>query len=166
MTNPNFEVTVLDQSHAAMEADESNDAARLKFFERLADAELFLLLAEEQKDDVLVPRIFNLEEGPVVLTFDREERLANFAEQTVPYAALSGRMIVGLLAVFLIAPIVEAAVGIDLRISLFSGTSFWLFLAGLVASVTVIAGAYPAFILSRVRPVMALRAGKHRFRSI
>lgn len=97
MTDPNLEVTVLDQAHGEMSADETNHAARLKFFERLADAELFLLLAEDPKDDVLIPRVFDLEDGPVVLTFDREERLANFAGKTVPYAAMSGRMIIGLL---------------------------------------------------------------------
>ncbi len=72
----------------------------------------------------------------------------------------TGALVIGIVAVLLIAPIVEAAVGIDLRISLFSSIGFWLFLIGLIASVTVVAGAYPAFVLSRVRPVMALRAGR------
>ena len=39
MTN----LTPLDKAHAAMDADEADDAARLKFYQRLADSELFLL---------------------------------------------------------------------------------------------------------------------------
>jgi hypothetical protein len=83
--------TVLDRAHAAMEAAPDNDAARLAFFERLADAELFLLLEAEPVGDVIAPRLFPLEDGPVALVFDREERLAAFAEGPAPYAALSGR---------------------------------------------------------------------------
>jgi putative ABC transport system permease protein len=41
-------------------------------------------------------------------------------------------------------------------------TSFWLTLATLLSAVTIAAGAYPAFILSSVRPVQAVRAGKTR----
>ncbi len=37
------EQTPLDRAHAAMEAMPQDDAARLRFFERLADVELFLL---------------------------------------------------------------------------------------------------------------------------
>ena len=38
------ETTALDAAHSAMTADPQDDAARLRFFERLADSELFLLL--------------------------------------------------------------------------------------------------------------------------
>ena len=38
------EETPLDAAHAAMEAAPEDDAARLRFYERLADSELFLLL--------------------------------------------------------------------------------------------------------------------------
>jgi putative ABC transport system permease protein len=71
-------------------------------------------------------------------------------------------LLIGILAVLLIVPVMQAAVGIDLRISMFSSTGFWLFLVGLIVSVTVISGAYPAFVLSRVRPVRALGVGKMR----
>jgi hypothetical protein len=43
------------------------------------------------------PRVFALEDGPVVLAFDREERLASFAGGIAPYAALPGRVIARLL---------------------------------------------------------------------
>ena len=73
-------VTLLDAAHAALSADPENDALRLRFFERLADGELFLLLDREADGrdgaETLEPRIFPLEMGPVVLVFDREERLA------------------------------------------------------------------------------------------
>jgi len=38
----------------------------------------------------------------------------------------------------------------------------WLSLLGLLVAVTLAAGAYPAFVLSRVRPVFALRVGRLR----
>ncbi|MGB0661175.1 MAG: SseB family protein [Mangrovicoccus sp.] len=89
--------TPLDQAHAAMQMAAEDAAARLRFYERLADAELFLLLAKEAEGDVIEPQIFPLEDGAVVLAFDREERLSRFADGIVPYAALSGRALVGLL---------------------------------------------------------------------
>lgn len=90
--------TVLDQAHAAMEAAAEDDAARLRFFERLGDAELFLLLEAEAVGDQVTPQVFDPGAGPLVLVFDREERLAAFVGAEAPYAALSGRVIAGLLA--------------------------------------------------------------------
>ncbi|NHX27222.1 SseB family protein [Escherichia coli] len=80
-----------------MEAAPDNDAARLKFFERLADSEMFLLLAREAEGDNVEPRVFDLEGGSFVLIFDREARLAEFVGDAAPFAALSGRMIATLL---------------------------------------------------------------------
>ncbi len=91
-------MTLLDAAHAAVSASPADEAARLRFFERLADGELFLLLEREAEGAALEPRVFPLEEGPVVLVFDREERLAEFAGGVVaPYAALPGRVIAGML---------------------------------------------------------------------
>jgi len=90
--------TVLDQAHAAMQAAPEDDAARLRFFERLGDAELFLLLEVEAVDDQVTPQVFDPGAGPLVLVFDREERLAAFVGAEAPYAALSGRVIADLLA--------------------------------------------------------------------
>ncbi|WP_264210414.1 SseB family protein [Leisingera thetidis] len=90
--------TPLDLAHAAMEAAPGDDAARLRFYERLADAELFLMLAEEADGDRISPELFETPEGAFVLVFDREERLAQFAGKAVPYAALSGRVVVQMLA--------------------------------------------------------------------
>ncbi len=90
--------TRLDAAHAAMQADPGDDPARLRFFERLADGEMFLLLAEEARGERLRPEIFEITGGRFVLAFDREERLAAFARAPAPYAALSGRAIAAMLA--------------------------------------------------------------------
>ncbi|NIZ14279.1 SseB family protein [Phaeobacter sp. HF9A] len=92
------EMTPLDLAHAAMEAAPGEDATRLRFFERLADSELFLLLEKEPEGDRISPDVFDTGEGRFVLVFDREERLAAFADRIVPYAALSGRVIAQMLA--------------------------------------------------------------------
>lgn len=89
--------TALDRAHAAMEADHTDNAARLRFFERLADSELFLLLEKEAEGTNLTPEVFKLDGRPYLLVFDREERLAEFAEGSAPYAALSGRLIATML---------------------------------------------------------------------
>ena len=90
-------VTLLDAAHAAVSADPENEALRLRFFERLADGEMVILLEREAEGESLEPKVFDLEDGPVVLVFDREERLASFTGGIAPYAALPGRVIAGLL---------------------------------------------------------------------
>lgn len=92
------DMTVLDMAHAAMDAAPQDEAARLRFYERLADCELFLMLTEEMRDDSLSPEIFDLADGRFALVFDREDRLARFAGRAVPYAALSGRALAQMLA--------------------------------------------------------------------
>ncbi len=87
-------MTPLDLAHSEME---TSDAARLRFYERLADAELFLLLDQEAQGDQISPRVFEVEDASLVLAFDREERLADFAG-AAPYVALSGRILAGMLA--------------------------------------------------------------------
>jgi hypothetical protein len=90
--------TDLDRLHRAMEAAPESDAVRLAFYDRLADAELYLLLAREPAGDAIEPALFDLAEGRVALAFDREERLAAFAEGPAPYAALPGRVVARMLA--------------------------------------------------------------------
>ncbi|WP_428928298.1 SseB family protein [Marinibacterium sp. SX1] len=85
--------TALDDAHAAMDAAPRDDAARLRFFERLADSELFLMLEAEAEGETIRPEIFAVADGQFVLAFDREDRLARFAGRPAPYAALSGRAI-------------------------------------------------------------------------
>lgn len=92
-------MTPLDLAYEAMAAAaDEDDSARLRFYERLADGEMILLLESEPEGETLSPRVFELEDGPVVLVFDTEERLAEFAGMIAPYAALPGRAVAGLLA--------------------------------------------------------------------
>ena len=90
--------TVLDIAHRAMEEAPQDVALRLKYFERLADCELFLLLSKEPSDERLSPETFELSDGTFILVFDTEDRLAQFVGKPAPYAALSGRVIAGMLA--------------------------------------------------------------------
>lgn len=91
-------MTPLDAAHAAMERDDTDETARLRFFDALADGELFLLLEEEAQGSDFKGRVFDLESGPVVLVFDLEERLAEFSGGVAPYVALPGRVIAQVLA--------------------------------------------------------------------
>lgn len=90
--------TPLDTAHAAMMAAPDDDTARLRFYDHLADCELYLMLKEEPREDRITPELFELPEATFALVFDREERLSAFAERPVPYVALSGRAIAGMIA--------------------------------------------------------------------
>lgn len=91
-------MTPIDAALSAMQAAPSDDAARLRFYQSFADAELFLLLDQEAEGETMSPRVFDLTDGAVLLAFDSEERLAGFAEGPAPYAALPGRIIAAQLA--------------------------------------------------------------------
>ncbi|MGI1661046.1 SseB family protein [Palleronia sp. KMU-117] len=81
-----------------MEAAPEDDGARLAFYERLAEGELFLLLEREAGPDAVEPRVLTLSSGPVVAVFDTEDRLADFAGAEAAYAAMPGRRLFGMLA--------------------------------------------------------------------
>jgi putative ABC transport system permease protein len=61
----------------------------------------------------------------------------------------------------LLTPVLHNSVGINLSVGLYSG-AFWLFLGGLLVAVTLLGGAYPAFVLARVPPIEALRIGRSK----
>lgn len=90
-------MTPIDLAHAEMEANPNDDNVRLRFYERLMDAEMFMLLAKESDGANVSPDVFEVDGQTFALIFDREERLAEFAEKIVPFAALSGRSIVNML---------------------------------------------------------------------
>jgi putative ABC transport system permease protein len=69
-------------------------------------------------------------------------------------AALS----LALVAVRALAPLIRTNAGIDLDLALSLEPRSVAFFATLALSVTLLAGAYPAFVLARVRPMFALRA--------
>ena len=91
-------MTDLDQAHAAMEAAPEDDAARLRFYERLADTELFMLLGAEAEGDQITPELFEIEDQKFTLVFDREERLSQFVGRVAPYAGVPGRALAEMLA--------------------------------------------------------------------
>ncbi len=90
--------TPLDAAHAAMAATPNDEIARLRFFERLTQSTLFLLLKSDPNGDQVVPEIFEATDGHFVLVFDNEERLTAFTKHPAPYAALSGREVATMLA--------------------------------------------------------------------
>lgn len=90
--------TLLDQAYAEMLLAPDQDAPRLAYFARLAEAELFLMLARDPEGDSIEPELFALSDGAFALVFDREDRLAGFAGRPVPYAALSGRSVAAMFA--------------------------------------------------------------------
>jgi hypothetical protein len=93
MTDPAH--TPLDRAHLAAEA--GDEALRLRFWERLAEAELHLLLDGEPEGDAIAPRLFEVEGARYALAFDTAERLAGFAG-AAPFAQVSGRRLAEMLA--------------------------------------------------------------------
>jgi putative ABC transport system permease protein len=88
---------------------------------------------------------------------------ANRQRVMVQYLAEAGILtviaaVVALLGVRLLTPLLHNSVGINLGVGLYSG-GFWVFLGGLLVAVTLLGGAYPAFVLARVSPIEALRIG-------
>lgn len=92
------EETPLDAAYRAMEAAPGDETARLGFYGQLVAGEMFLMLEKDATDGEVTPRVFPLDDGPYVLAYDREERLARFAGGPTPYAALPGREIARLVA--------------------------------------------------------------------
>lgn len=88
----------LDLAQAARLAAPDDAGAEGAFYRLLADATLFLLLEAEAEGGVLTPRVFDLQDGPVLLAFDSEERLASLGDTPMPYAALPGRVIAAQMA--------------------------------------------------------------------
>lgn len=91
-------MTLLDDAYAAMAVNSDDDAARLRYYARLSDGEMVMLLEREVTGGRVEPRIFDLQDGPVVLIFDSEEKLAAFSAGVAPYVALPGRVIAQQLA--------------------------------------------------------------------
>ncbi|WP_299415420.1 SseB family protein [uncultured Sulfitobacter sp.] len=89
--------TPLDIAHAAMSAAPDDDTARLRFYERMADAELYLLLEEEPQGDQINPKVLEAERAQYLLAFDRAQRLAQYAGDAASYVALSGRNVAAML---------------------------------------------------------------------
>ena len=90
--------TPLDIAYARLAADDADDAARMAFYGLLLDSTVSILLDGEAMEDRISPKVFDLEDGPVVLAFDAEERLAEFSNGIVPTAELPARHLVRMLS--------------------------------------------------------------------
>ncbi len=88
------ETTPLDTALAAMRAAEEDDVLRLQFYERFADAEVFMLLTDEVSGETVRPQILTDEDTPFVQVFDRELRLVEHAGGVAPHVTVSGRSVV------------------------------------------------------------------------
>ncbi|MGB3406270.1 MAG: SseB family protein [Jannaschia sp.] len=88
-------MTPLDQAFIKSE-ETGRDNDRLAFFNRLAEAELHLLL-DTADSDTVTPRLFDIEGQQYALAFDLPDRLEAFAGAAAT-ATLSGRKLAGLLA--------------------------------------------------------------------
>lgn len=88
-------MTPIDQAHRSAEAT-GTDEARLAFYERLAEAELYLLL-DASDGDRMSPRLLDFEGAQYAFAFDLPERLEAFAGSAAT-ATLSGRQLARMLA--------------------------------------------------------------------
>jgi putative ABC transport system permease protein len=84
-----------------------------------------------------------------------------FEAAVLTLAALAVALVVFALA----QPLVKDLLGANVGATFFSRLDVWPALGALVVAVTVAAGAYPAFVLSRVRPVSAIAVGQARLGS-
>ena len=75
-------------------------------------------------------------------------------------ALTAAALIVALAAFIVLQPLVKTLLGAQLGTSFFSSLGVWPTLGALVIAVTLAAGAYPAFALSRVRPVSAMATAR------
>ena len=79
--------------------------------------------------------------------------------QSLFEAAAVGLLSVMLAFVLVLAatPLLDTVLPLDLQLSQLARPGFWLFAVLLVAATTVLSGAYPALVLSRLRPAQAMR---------
>ena len=72
--------------------------SNLQFYNALLDAQLFLLLHEEAQEETLSPQTQDIESSTYVLVFDNEAKLVDFCGDVAPYAAVTGRVLIEMLA--------------------------------------------------------------------
>jgi putative ABC transport system permease protein len=78
---------------------------------------------------------------------------------------VAASLLVALAGFVVLQPLVKTLLGTELDATFFSSLRVWPALGALVVGVTLAAGAYPAFALSRVRPVSALATAQARLGS-
>lgn len=93
-----------------------------------------------------------------VVGADRGSLIRQFLVEAIGTAALAG--LVGLVLVELALPFVNAAGGLELNLAYFGPNGVVWPLVGLVLAIGLVAGAYPAFMLSRYRAATVLASAK------
>lgn len=91
-------MTPLDEAFVAMDAAPDDAQARLAWFDRLAASEMFLLLEDEAAGETIRPKVFAVAGADLVVAFDREERLVDFAGDVAPFVGMSGRTLAQMLS--------------------------------------------------------------------
>lgn len=89
--------TGLDVASAAMDAAPEDDAARLRYYGRLADAELYMLLSEAAEEESVSPVLIEEAGQSYAVAFDSEERLSDYAGGAAYHAAVPGRALAQIL---------------------------------------------------------------------
>ena len=92
------DTTDIDRALKARDAAPEDTAVNLAFHERVAEAEIYLVLEEKPEGEIARARILDTSTGALALAFDREERMAAFMGEITPYVAISGRQIAAMLA--------------------------------------------------------------------
>lgn len=90
--------SALDSAVADLSTAPEDENAARRLHARLAESELFLLLAEEADEGSMTPALFDTSDGRLALVFDSAERLAAFSEGPAAHAVLGGRQLAALLA--------------------------------------------------------------------
>ena len=71
-------------------------------------------------------------------------------------------LLLALVIVRMVSPVLESALGIDVGATMLADFRGYLLLISILLTISLLAGAYPAYLLSGVRPVAAIRGGMSR----
>ena len=107
--------TPLDRASIDMASDQ-DPMAQLRFYDRLASSELFVMLEKEAEGRAFTPEVFDVSGERFVLGFDREDRLADFAARPMPYVAMSGRALARVLADLELGLVLNAGQGSEIAL--------------------------------------------------
>ena len=87
----------LNKAFEEMSRNPENNDARLNYYGVLADANLFLLLEQEPRNEILEPKFIQLEGKNFALAFDSEENLSEFYGEAAAFAQITGRVLAKML---------------------------------------------------------------------
>jgi putative ABC transport system permease protein len=101
--------------------------------------------------DVGLRRVLGARRGQLVTQYLLEAALLTFAALALAFVLITAA-----------APVIRSASAIDIVLPLRQNLDVLGMIGVLVGAVTLVAGAYPALVLSRITPLQALRSGKLR----